>query len=148
MTDYKAAIDSIFALFMAYWNANSTDILDEAPAIYWQGIEEAAKPDSSKYWIRISQQTIEEVQKSFTAENSRKRFQISGLVFVQLFCPKTDSQAFNNGRQLAVVARNAFRGNKTSAGVWFRNAVIKELSSEESYHRFNIVVEYQYDEME
>lgn len=148
MTDYTTAIDSIFAFFMAAWNADTLAVLDEAPAIRWQGKEEATLPDPSKYWVRISQQSIDELQKTYTAENSKKRFENNGIVFLQIFCPKTESNSFYIGRQLAAIGKSIFRGKSTSAGVWFRNVRIKELSSEESFHRFNVVAEYQFDEME
>jgi hypothetical protein len=148
MIDYITAIDSIFEAFKAVWDEDTTAVVGYVPAVYWQGIEEPEKPDASKYWVRLSQQSVNETQKTFVGENSKKRFQNDGLVFVQLFCPKVDSQSFQIGRELAVVARDAFRGKVTSSGVWFRNARIKELSDEEGYHRFNVVADYQFDEME
>lgn len=144
-TSYVLAIKSMFALFNTAWAANTTAIAGYVPKVYWPGIEDAAKADPTKFWARVSQQTVLESQT--TLAEPTKRFTAKGLIFIQLFCPKTNSTSIDLGRSLAVVARNAFRGKTSSQHVWFRDARINELPSEESYHRFNVVVEYEYDEM-
>jgi hypothetical protein len=146
-TDYVTAIDEMFSLFNEAWLAQSSDVVGYVPEVRWPGVEEPQTPDFSKYWLRVSQQTVIEEQTALAGSDSKRRYTASGLIFVQLFCPKSEAVAMENGRKLAVIARNSFRGKTTSGKVWFRNARINELAPEESAYRFNVVAEYEYDEV-
>jgi len=146
-TTYVEAIDQIFSLFNSAWVANSSAIAGYVPEVRWPGVEETGTPDASKFWARVSQQTVLEEQATLSDNNGKRRYTADGLIFVQLFCPKSDVEAMDKGRKLAVIARNSFRGKTTSGKVWFRNARINELAPEESAYRFNVVAEYEYDEV-
>lgn len=147
---YPQAVDAMFKLFNDAWNAGAAAIVGSVPHVRWPDVEEPAKPITDAYWCRVSLNTILEGQTTLkvgVAPSENRRYTSTGLLFVQLFCPMSDAQAADKGRQLAVLARNAFRGNETSNGVWFRNARIVPLAPEENAYRFNIVVEYEYDDI-
>lgn len=147
---YSEAADEMLALFKAAWEAGSGAIAGYIPEVRWPGVEKTAKPDSSKFWVRVSLQGIKEGQATLSncvGLNFKKRYEAKGLIFVQLFCPKSLETAVNKGRFLATVARNAFRGKTTAGGVIFRHARFSELPQEELFHRFNIVAEYEFDEI-
>lgn len=146
MITYEEAIDEIFGIFNAAWFGDSAAVVGYVPEVRWPGVEEPEKPELSKFWARVSQQTVIEGQSSLRNGDGGQRYTTDGLVFVQIFCPKSDSLGMTNGRKLAIIARNAFRGNATSGQVWFRNARINELPPEENWYRFNVVAEYEYDE--
>jgi hypothetical protein len=140
-TTYPEAIDEIFSHFNNSLSSKASEIIGEAPICFWQGKTEI-KPDSSKFWLRISQQTV--LERMETLANPVKRYQTSGLVFIQIFCPKIALNSFYTGRLLAELCRNIFRGRTDN--VWFKNSRIKELGPEDSYYRFNVISEYEYFE--
>lgn len=149
-TTYADAIDAMFAKFRTAWIAATAAIVAYVPEVRWPGVENPALPSTDVYWARVSQQTVIERQTTLSndvGEPGKKRYTTSGLIFVQIFCPKSDSRAMERGRALAVVARNAFRGHTASGVVWFRNAHVNELPPEELALRFNVVAEYEYDEL-
>jgi len=146
-TTYVEAIDEMFSLFNDAWLGQSAAVVSHVPVVRWPGVEEPGTPDAAKFWARVSQQTVLEEQSTISDDNGKRRYTASGLIFVQLFCPKSEPAAMENGRKLAVIARNSFRGKTTSGKVWFRNARINELAPEESAYRFNVVAEYEYDEV-
>lgn len=142
------AIDEMYTLFNTAWLAGSAAIVGTVPAIRWDGVEEEAAPPVDAYWCRVSTEEIDASQstlKSGIAPNEAQRYTAVGLLFVQLFCPKTDAKAKERGELLAELARNAFRGVETPGGVWFRNPRATPLPSQGNALRFNIVVEYEYD---
>lgn len=148
-TTYAEAKDAMFGLFASAWTA-ATAVVGYAPEVRWQGVEESAAPDMSKYWARVSKQTVVERQASLSNDvgiPGKKRYTTSGLIFAQVFAPRGDSRAQERGEALAVIARNAFRGHTAGDAVWFRNARINELPPEELALRFNVVAEYEYDEL-
>ena len=150
-TTYSNAIDEINAVFWQDWNsAKTSSVAGYVPEIRWQYVEEPSSPDGSKFWGRVSTQTVFEEQSTLSDEAGlpgQKRYTSSGMVFVQIFCPKSLAQAGEIGRKLAEVARNSFRGKSTPGKVWFRNARINELSPEDLFYRFNVVAEFEYDEV-
>lgn len=150
MTTYTQAVDAMFKLFNDAWSAGASAIVGSVPPIRWQGVEGRDKPLPNSYWCRVSTQNVLERQtthKTGVAIGENRRYTSSGLLFVQLFCPMSSADAMDKGRQLATLARDAFRGKTTPNDVWFRNARINELPPEESFYRFNIVVEYEYDDI-
>jgi len=145
-TTYEEAIDEMFTAFNTAWLASSAAVASYVPDVRWPGVEEPDTPDPSAFWSRISQQTVMEEQSTLRNGDAGQRYTADGLVFVQIFCPKSDPEAMTKGRKLATIARNAFRGHTTSGKVWFRNTRINELPPEEKFYRFNVVAEYEYDE--
>lgn len=147
---YKEAVDAMFRLFWLAWTADAATIVGIIPEVRWQGVEGKDPPDANNYWCRVSTQTVLERQatlKSGIDSSENRRYTTQGMLFVQLFCPMSDAQAMDKGRQLAMLARNAFRGKETDNGVWFRNARINELPPDENAYRFNIVVEFEFDDI-
>jgi hypothetical protein len=142
---YEEAIDDIFKTFKTAWDTSSASIVGYIPEVRWPGVEEPEVPDRSKYWVRISQQTIADEQKSFRNGTCRS-FETAGLVFVQLFLPRSDSKSMQLGKKLANLSRNAFRKRSVNGGVWFRNSRIVEIPPEDAFFRLNVVAEYEYNE--
>lgn len=150
MIEFDKVADEINALFFKAWKAETAAIVGYVPNIYWQGVQPRETPPSNKFWARVSKQTVFEQQATLsTCEGKpyQRKYTADGLIFIQLFCPKSETRAFEFGQQLAKIARNAFRGKVTDGRIWFRNVRINELEPEELYLRFNIVCEFQYDEL-
>ena len=147
-TTYSGATDEICGQFWQAWNAAEvSSLVGYVPDVRWPYVEEPETPDSSKYWARVSIQTVFEEQTALAGNDTKRRYTASGLVFVQLFCPKSVSDSGEVGRKLAEISRNAFRCKSSPNNVWFRNARINELSPENLFHRFNVVAEFEYDEV-
>lgn len=105
------------------------------------------------YWARISFQQVMSGQSAFAVDNTPNGecpqvFETSGLIYVQVFAPITERDAFHFGDLLATKARDIFRSAGTPSGVWFRNARANELPfrANDTEYRWNVVVEYEYDE--
>lgn len=146
MTNYEQAIDDMFGMIRTNWNSSTTAIVGYVPALHWPGIEEPINPDLSKFWARVSQVTAIEEQSSFKNSNDIRLYRSVGNVYVQIFCPRSSNLSTSKGRKLAIIARNSFRGKRSSNGVWFRNSRIVELPPETNWYRFTVVSEYEYQE--
>ena len=145
-TTYANAVSEMFERFYTVWQVDSIGVVGSVPEVRWQGVETGEKPNFDSYWARVSQETVDEQQSTLRNGGTGQRYRTDGLLFVQIFCPKSDPQGMENGRALAVIARNAFRAHTTPSGVWFRNPRISELEAEEKWLRLNVLVQYQYDE--
>lgn len=147
----QQAIDEMFSLLNVAWLAGTTAVAGYVPELRWQGKELATKPDPKKYWARASVQRVTEEQATISNcvdAPGQKRFEIGGFLMLQIFCPKIEIAAQVKGAALAEVAKRAFRGKHTSPGnVWFHNVRINELKPDDSYVRFNVVAEFEFDEI-
>ena len=149
-TDYRGATDDIFGLITKTVEQQSTAVIGYTPEIRYQGVPENNMPGTDKVWMRASIQTVDEQQKTFsTCEGApgKKLYSSYGLVFVQIFIPKTKNGLWSKGTTFASVLRNAFRGSKSGNGVWFRNPRIEELTPEADFFRINVVSEFEYSEI-
>lgn len=145
MIVFDAVNDEINLFFYNAWKLNTPAIVGYIPEVRWQNVQYVGIPDSTKFWARLTKNTVLEAQ--HTLSPGFKKWTAQGLIFVQLFCPKSVSLSFELGQQLAVVARDAFRGKSTDGCIWFRNSTITELDAEELYYRLNVVSEFTYDEL-
>lgn len=148
VTDYFGANDAIYNKFNEAWNDGRVlALIGKEVQIVWRGVELETPPAANDFWVRVSQNTIIQRQSSLAGFDSSRRFTTKGTVFVELFCPKSNQRGFELGGQLAVIARNVFRYGIDSEGIFFRNARIKELPEERDTYRYNVVAEYEYDEI-
>jgi len=149
-TTFTEARDEINSLFFAKWKAETAAIVGYVPEVLWHNVQSRDIPNSSKYWARVSQQAVLESQTTLSTcegKPGQKRYTADGLVFVQIFAPKQLGNSAQFAGKLAEVARNAFRGKSTPGKVWFRNARIIDIEPEDQFYRFNVVAEFQYDEL-
>lgn len=148
---YSSAIDALYGHFLDNWNdSEASALLGYDAQILWANLEPNKKPDSSKTWLRVSQQTVLEHQSTLSndvGEAGKRRFTTTGLIFVQFFFPKSEPRSWQVGRNLAEIARNIFRHSLTNNSIWFRRAKINELPEERDTFRLNVVAEYEYDEL-
>lgn len=144
------AEDQIKTKFYETWQAGATAIVGYVPEVRWQGVEEPSAPDANKFWCRHSLEIVEEQQSTLSScegAPGQKRYVTYGLVFVQIFCPRSLALAYRQGKLLGELAKSAYRGTSTPGGVWFRKATLKPLQSENSYIRFNVSAQFEYDSL-
>ncbi len=146
MIDYSGAIDEIFALFKTAWDANTTDVVGYIPRSVGKAWKSATIPTHRRIGPEFLNKQL--VRNSPHTEMAilLNAMKIMGWFLYSYSHLEVSLGGMENGRLLAVVARNAFRGKKTSGGVWFRNVTIKELDPEDSFYRLNVIAEYEYDE--
>jgi hypothetical protein len=149
-TTYTGARDEMFALLKSVVDAGAAAIVGYNPYVEYQGVDNAVKSPTDKFWSRVSTQTVISQQTTLSTcegEIGKKRYTESGLLFVQLFAPKAADNVQKKLGLLAELNRKAFRGTTTPGHVWFRNARINELAQEALFLRINVVTEFEYDEI-
>lgn len=150
---YSEARDEMFRLFQTAFNAGAADIVNYVPEIRWQGVEEKDAPPEDKFWVRVSTQNVTSRQSAFVSDDapaqSAKEFTNRGLIFVQVFAPRSLSKegSFVLGGKLAEFVQSIFQNAETSSSVWFRNVRINELPPEDKAYPFNVVAEYTFDQL-
>ncbi len=145
----QQAREEVYELFTNDWKASAGVILNPIPEIRYQGKEKGEVPQGA--FVRISMQQVRSSQSAHTMrddpEASGTQYTTYGLIFVQVFVPVSLRDGYFKGELLATFARDIFRARETPSGVWFRNARFNELEPEGSKHRWNVSVEYEYNEI-
>jgi hypothetical protein len=139
MVDYIEATNEICRRFDNYWQANAADIVGYTPAIRMPRIVYPTPENPAVHWGRLSIQSV--------MASQAKKYQESGLVFIQLFGPRNEVEAAEQQDRLAQIARAAFRGISLPGKVWFRNARINNVPDESEMLRLNVVADYYYNEI-
>lgn len=150
----RNAICQHFDAHMMFQEPSIVGVLGYMPEIRMPRIVYKAPIDPSVHWGRLSIQSVMSSQAAFVGyvpesdgAAKRKKYEESGLVFVQLFGPKQDVEAAERQDQLAQIIRAAFRSASIPGKVWFRNARINDLDDEDEMLRLNVVAEYEYNEI-
>ena len=146
MIETSAAIDEIYGLFNTAWEANAAAEVGYTPEIRWLGVEERDVLDPSKYAARASVLLADEDQDGPRGPEMTTAFTIYGIVVIQIFAPRSESDSMTKGQLLAKIAKDAYRGKKTSGGIWFKNCRVKTLEPEEKFRRFNVICDFQFGE--
>lgn len=150
MIDYSDAIDEIYSKFWEAFQVFAPPLVGYLPAVQWRNKEVPGTADGSKFWVRVSYQTIDSAQSSLSVcigEPGKKSYTNLGFLTFQVFAPKSLSASDKILKQLSAEIRNTFRSARSSGGIWFRNPRIVELPPEELFYRNNVIVEYRFDEL-
>lgn len=144
IADYNTAIEEIYNEFYTTWIAQSSAVVGYVPEIRVEGVELPDEPDYSKFWCRFSTQEVRSNQTTLKGDE-KIRYRNYGLVFIQIFCPKSGVTSARDGRDLSDIGKKSYQGHSTSGKIWFRNTRVNGLTPENLWYRINVISEYQYD---
>lgn len=146
--NYNEATDEMKAHVLAVWRSATTQYMGAIQPMLFQGVT-AAIPASPALWARLSINTVDQGQSKLSDMNfaGAKTHTAIGNVFVQVFMPIAVADSWRKGTLIANKVKNALALRTASGTVWFRNPRIAELDPEQSFHRLNVVAEFEYDEV-
>lgn len=121
--------------------------LAEPPPIIWQGRGADAKPDLDGPYIIWMAKHASMPQSGFSNEIGEVKYSSVGVIVIQCKAPLLPGNGFEVAEQMAIIARNAYRGKQTPDCIWFRNARIEEVGPDAGWYLFNTFVEFDYDEV-
>lgn len=103
-------------------------------------------PSGATPWARVSFDLLDSGQASFADRLGRKRFRRLGLLSIQLFHPLGGGST--DARIAAKVLADAFEGQSTSGGVWFRDLTgPSPVGANGGFSQTNLAVSFEYDEV-
>jgi len=144
----QQARKEIFALLADKWAAGT--IVSPVPEIRYQGVEKAATPGADKFWAMASTQLVTTRQRAHIMPDgpgmSPPEYVTDGFLVVQLFAPMKSPTAYATGELLAAFVQCIFMAAETASGVWFRNPRINELEAAGTWYRWNVIVDFQFNQ--
>lgn len=144
---HPSAVDELLGLFRAKWNAETPALNGGTPVrVEWPGVDSGSAPPPDEAYARVRVRHTTSRQATFGAKGSR-RYTRPGFVSVQVFAPIAGGAGLTFAESLAIIARNAFEGEGTDSGIWFRRSVINDIGESGTWHQMNMVIEFEYDEL-
>ncbi len=147
----QEARKELFAKVNECWQANSAAIVGYIPEIRWQGIEEGKIPGADKFWMRAGTTTVTTRQRGHRLpdgpEGSPVIYTTFGFITLQVFAPMNSRTSWSKGELLSELGQRMFMASETGGGVWFRNPRIRELNNDGTWYRWNVIADYQFDQM-
>ncbi len=136
---FTDARDEILTLFKTAWDASA---FTAAPVLYWDVASDDDLPDprTTELWSRIT--VRHEAGRNDSIGNSI--FQREGTVTIQIFTRIGEGLA--NADLASKVAVDAYQGQSTPGGCWFRNVRMNEIGSDGAWFQVNILADFEYVE--
>jgi hypothetical protein len=151
---YEQARDEILTAHKVPWDALTTAVLAVAvapaagyvPTVVYDGVEPADVRAHGLAWTRLTvRHTPAGAGQRTLGETGNRRFARAGLVTAQVFVPK--GRGVTLADRLCKIAADAFEGQHTPGGVWFRNVRMNEVGPDGPWVQHNVVAEFVYDEL-
>ncbi len=143
------ARDEILARFYDDWRSKAPLVwAGGVPRVLWDAKEEKDDkgPRADEPWARATVSHNVSPQRTF-GEPGNRRFDRLGIFTCQVFTPMSIEQSVTLAEDLGVIVRDAFEGNTTPGGVWFRNTRLQEVGPDEPWWQLNVSTEFNYDEI-
>lgn len=133
---FAQASDEILALFRTAWG--------DRPALY-ENVR-GSPPRRPIPWARVTLRHITGAQASLAGGSGTRRWERVGILTVQIFVPS--GQGLAGAQSLAKIAVDAYQGQTTPGGVWFRNVRLTEVGPDGDWFQVNALAEFVYDEIQ
>lgn len=131
------ARDEMSTLFKDAWD-------DTGYLVIWDDVGEP-RPNTRSPWARFTIRHADGFQATLANHGGVRRWRRTGTIFVQLFAPT--NEGLSTLDEMAMVAMRAFEGQTTPGGAWFRNARLQEIGVDGKWQQFNVLVDFEYDEV-
>lgn len=137
----KAMLDVSYAdMVVVYDDAVTDQPKGEAP------VTPPAEPPvpPGQPWLRVGVRHSNGTQASLGSQNGKRRQEMSGIVFIQMFTPFGDGHKLADPLGDAIL--DAYRtGGATASGVQFRSARRAEVGKDGAWFLTNCLVDFEYD---
>lgn len=134
---YTQARDEILTLLKAAWDPTTY------PMIYDD--LKGSVPTTSTPWARATLKHFTGNQSTLANDVGNRRFSRSGNLTVQIFTESGKGLSLSD--TLAKIVTDAFEGQTSPSGIWFRNVRYNEAVADGNWYQVNVIVDFEYDEL-
>lgn len=139
------AKNEIFGVVASQWATVLTPLVGSNHEIRYFGVKYQTEVPVTKYWGRLSLQTVSEDQENL--RNIERRYRSYGIAMLLLFAPINDAQAATKLDQISDGLRNLFRHCTAADNVQFSRArIVDNIDPEAAWLRANVVAEFEYNQ--
>lgn len=141
VADRTTARNEMIALFRTAWLAN---VDSQNVELFFSDVKKTP-PDTLDAFARITVTHALGEQATLANGTGNRKFSRTGLVTIQIFTKYGEGLVLSD--KLAKVAVDAFEGNTTASGIWFRNVTANEIGLTADKFQVNVTADFTYDEI-
>jgi hypothetical protein len=146
MTTQADAIDEMYGMVKTAWETSCQSIFGYVGEVRWPGAEKATKPeDTLQVWARPSHRIVKDDQSAINAKDGQRFYTAIGVLFVEVYIPRSVSGALDKGRLLAIAVRDKFRQSPASSEIRFRDQKVVDIAPTPQYYSVHAVVTFEFD---
>lgn len=136
---YVEARDEMFTMVNDAWTASPISKND----LFWDAVPKD-RPTDQLPWAVVYLRHATGGQRTLGGVGFRE-FERLGVVIVTIFVPI--GNGLSESYALATVLSDAFEGQASPGGIWFRDAAIQEIGSDGDFYQVNFTVNFTYSEI-
>ncbi len=149
IADLNQAESEIAEVFWNAWASAASLNGGSVPQVDWDGVltEPPFEPPEAEPWARFQIRHRDSDQATLGRQGQR-RFENRGQVTVQIFAPMTISKDRSLANDLTQIVVDAYEGQSTAGGVWFRRVTPREVGRDPAggpWYQVNVVAAFEYD---
>lgn len=138
----RAAITEILGLFRTAWLAAGQA---DGRVKYDNVGKSSVPPSGNSPWARVVLRHTGAQQASLSGPAGKRRWERHGIITIQIFVPAGKGLA--EVVDLPKIVQDAFEGQTTTNGAWFRDVTINEIGADGSFYQTNVIALFEYDEI-
>lgn len=144
---YDTAYKTITDHLLTQWDALTPSIVGTpaAPELRFAGIEKPGAPGTT--FARFVMDPVSSPRNALRNAEHGQRYENNGIIIVQLLYARDVIDGAERLRKLATAVQNIFRDPAFPGCFIFSNIRVNNLTSEPSFLRANVLLEYQFDEL-
>ena len=132
----KEAVDEMLQIFNDAWSLTGFKA-------FYENTRDDRDTDQSP-WAEVVVRHATGQQDTLGGVGNRS-FVREGAIVITINTPS--SSGLSKGYNLAKVVTDAYEGNSSPSGVWFRNVRVNELGKEGTFFQLNVVIDFEYSEL-
>lgn len=144
---FDEAYDMITARLITQWALGTPAIVGTVPELRFEDVEKAGASVPKKTFGRFVMNQVTGPQASLRNGEHGQRYENNGIIIVQLLIERKNETDAKVARQLSKLVVDIFRDPTFPGCFIFRNIRVPRLEPEPTFLRRNVVLEYQFDEL-
>lgn len=132
---YAEAVDDINAMMKTAWDTTGWDL-------HWDNVR-TQRDTADEPWAAFVIRHATGVQDNLGGIGNRN-FMRTGTAIASIFTPTGNGLSVSYA--LAKVVADAYEGQTSDNGVWFRNVRMQEVGRESQFYQTNVLIDFEYNE--
>lgn len=140
-----AAYEEISAKVLAAVRAHEGLCNTTNMSVVFEGRDDGVVRPASRYFVEVVQ--IVNTSGLAAFGHADRLYTTTGQLYMKVYAPQVLANAYECGHKFAFALRDSFRGPAIGVNrVWYRRETVVTLPAEKAAHRFNVIVDFTFDE--
>lgn len=105
-----------------------------------------ARPAQASWAQVLVEDSDDAGSNTLVGSDGSRRYETHGIITVAIYAMSGDGR--REAQRLAELVLRAYRGRRTTGGVWFRRERVRDVGPDGTWYHVNVIIEYQYDTIE